>query len=176
MPVSLRVNPLKRVRLTPCIADFVKGGPTLPGNSLIFSNKAPADVICEPELRHYLGSRCFPTCTRQRGHWFDSRRVGEGYLREAVQNFDHYFYICGPDAFVSGTIKALRNLGAKRESLVLEKQSKGRLYHQCNYAVWARVTTSDQRNTSSIAPYKNAEIALSEPVFNPASSVTLCAV
>ena len=35
----------------------------LDGNTLIFSNKTPADVICEKELRHYLGGRCILTCT-----------------------------------------------------------------------------------------------------------------
>ncbi len=90
-------------------------------NALMFSNKTPADVICEPELRHYFGSRCMSTYTRQSGQGHDSRHIDEGYLREAVNKLDQYFYICGPDAFVGGTIKALTNIGVKRESLVFEE-------------------------------------------------------
>jgi len=36
----------------------------LDGHSLIFANKTPADIICEKELRHYLGVvRCRFLCT-----------------------------------------------------------------------------------------------------------------
>jgi cytochrome-b5 reductase len=109
--------------VTPFIAIFrmLSREGKLGGNSLIFSNKIPRDIICESELLHYLGSRCILTCTRQSEPGYDSRRIDDVFLRERVANFDQYFYICGPDAFVGGTIKALKKLGAKRESLVFEK-------------------------------------------------------
>jgi len=109
--------------ITPFVAIFrmLSREDKLGGNSLIFSNKTPADMICEPELRHYLGSRCILTCTRQSGPGYDSRRIDEAFLRERVANLDQYFYICGPDEFVGGTIKALKKIGAKRESLVFEE-------------------------------------------------------
>ncbi len=33
------------------------------GSTLLFTNKTPADVILERELRHYFGDRCLMTCT-----------------------------------------------------------------------------------------------------------------
>lgn len=109
--------------ITPFIAIFrmLSREGTLGGNSLIFSNKTPADIICETELRNYLGSKCNLTCTRQSGPGCDSRHIDEVYLREMIKSLDQYFYICGPDAFVGGTIKVLKKFGVKRESLVFEK-------------------------------------------------------
>ena len=51
--------------ITPFIAilrERVRAG-DIDRHALIFSNKTPADVICEKELRHYLGERCILTCT-----------------------------------------------------------------------------------------------------------------
>jgi cytochrome-b5 reductase len=44
-------------------------------NSLISSNKPPADVICEKELRHYFGSRCIITFTRESTPGYENRRI-----------------------------------------------------------------------------------------------------
>ena len=109
--------------ITPFVAIFrmLSREGKIGGNSLLFSNKTPADIICETELRHYLGSRCILTCTRQSGQGYDNRRIDAGFLREKVTNFNQRFYVCGPDAFV-GELKAnLRKLGANPDSIVFEE-------------------------------------------------------
>ena len=56
--------------ITPFLAmlrDLARRG-ELDRQTLIFSNKAPRDVICEKELRHLLGERCILTCTGVEPH------------------------------------------------------------------------------------------------------------
>ena len=91
------------------------------GNSLLFSNKTPADVINEGELRHLLGERCILTCTEEHAPGYESRRIDRGFLTDFVDDFDQHFYVCGPPAFNDAVQEALRDLGAKPDLLVFEE-------------------------------------------------------
>jgi ferredoxin-NADP reductase len=93
----------------------------LDSNSLILSNKTPADVICEKELRHYFGSRCIMTCTQGSAPGYENRRITAEFLSEKIGDFSQRFYICGPDSFVVEIKSALKRLGASSKSLVFEK-------------------------------------------------------
>jgi ferredoxin-NADP reductase len=93
----------------------------LEGNSLIFSNKTPADVICEKELRHYLGDRCILTCTKTPVPGCEQRRVDRAFLAEKIDDFSQRFYVCGPPGFMEAVNGALEDLGASPESLVFER-------------------------------------------------------
>jgi len=93
----------------------------LGGQTLIFSNKAPRDVICEKELRAAFGTRCHLTCTRESAPGYDDRRVDKDYLNEKIDNWDRRFYVCGPPAFVEEVNAALTELGASSDSLVYER-------------------------------------------------------
>jgi cytochrome-b5 reductase len=93
----------------------------LEGNSLIFSNKTPADVICEKELRHYLGDRCILTCTKAPAPGCEQRRVDRAFLAEKIDDFSQQFYVCGPPGFMEAVNGALEDLGASPESLVFER-------------------------------------------------------
>ena len=93
----------------------------LDSNFLIFSNKTPADVICEKELRHYFGSRCIMTCTQGSAPGYENRRITAEFLSEKIGDFSQRFYICGPDSFVVEIKSALKRLGASSKSLVFEK-------------------------------------------------------
>jgi cytochrome-b5 reductase len=109
--------------VTPFIAilrDLANKG-ALDGHGMIFSNKTAADVICEKEFRHYLGSRCLLTCTRSEAPGCDRRRVDGDYLAEQVQDFDQHFYVCGPPGFVEAVNAALQSLGADPDGLVFER-------------------------------------------------------
>jgi ferredoxin-NADP reductase len=89
-------------------------------HTLIFSNKTPADVICEKELRHYLGARCILTCTQAQAPGYAHRRLDEAFLARGIADFDQRFYICGPPGFMETVNGALEKLGARPESLVFE--------------------------------------------------------
>ena len=89
--------------------------------TLIFSNKAPRDVICEKELRHLLGARCILTCTGEAAPGYAHRRVDRAFLQETIQDFKQRFYLCGPPPFMEAVSGALTELGASVESLVFER-------------------------------------------------------
>lgn len=93
----------------------------LDGHRLFFSNKTPADLICGDELRHYLGERAVFTYTREPGPDGRTRRIDADFLRGQIAQLDQYFYVCGPDAFVSAVNEALIGLGVARERLVYEQ-------------------------------------------------------
>jgi len=90
-------------------------------HTLIFSNKAPADIICEKELRHYLGERCILTCTGEKAPGYDNRRIDKAMLAEKIGDFSQQFYVCGPPAFMDAASTALKELGADPQSLVFEQ-------------------------------------------------------
>ncbi len=89
--------------------------------TLIFSNKTPADIINEKELMHALGKRCLLTCTESSAPGYDSNRIDKAFLEKRIRNFDQHFYICGPDPFMKAITDALDSLGAKADALVFEK-------------------------------------------------------
>ncbi|MDO9220372.1 MAG: flavodoxin reductase, partial [Thiobacillus sp.] len=91
------------------------------GQTLIFSNKTPRDVICEQELRHLLGERCLLLCTAADAPGYEHRRVDRAYLEEKISDFDQRFYVCGPPPFMEAVNAALTGLGARVESLVFER-------------------------------------------------------
>jgi ferredoxin-NADP reductase len=90
-------------------------------NSLIFSSKTPADVICEKELRHYFESRCILTCTRESAPGYENRRITAEFLKEKIGDFNQHFYICGPDSFVGQIKSILTELGARQDAVVFEE-------------------------------------------------------
>jgi len=91
------------------------------GQTLIFSNKTPRDVICEKELRHVLGERCMLTCTGATAPGYEHRRVDRAFLEEKITDFTQRFYVCGPPPFMEAVNGALSDMGARAESLVFER-------------------------------------------------------
>lgn len=109
--------------ITPFLAilrDLAQKG-ELGGQTLIFSNKTPRDVICEKELRHALGERCILLCTAAAAPGYEHRRVDRAFLEEKIQDFKQQFYVCGPPPFMDAVTGALTVLGASAESLVFER-------------------------------------------------------
>jgi len=93
----------------------------LAGYGLIFSNKTPDDIICEKELRHYLGKRCHFLCTDTTSPDYENRRIDEAYLRETINDFSRHFYVCGPPKFMDAVTASLKGLGADPQALVFEQ-------------------------------------------------------
>ncbi|MFC1837651.1 FAD-binding oxidoreductase, partial [Thermodesulfobacteriota bacterium] len=73
---------------------------SMAGQTLIFSNKTPADIICEKELRYYFGERCHLICTRGKGTEYENTRIDRQYLQKIISNTQQHVYICGPEKFV----------------------------------------------------------------------------
>ena len=103
---------------SPLVSPRVKGG--FAGCRLLYANKTPADVICEKELRHYLGERCILTCTNDAAPGYEQRLIDQAFLAEKIDDFDQHFYVCGPPGFMKAVNGALKDLGANPQSLVFE--------------------------------------------------------
>ncbi|GJL75786.1 MAG TPA: flavodoxin reductase [Nitrosomonas sp.] len=93
----------------------------LGGQTLIFSNKTPADIINEKEFRYLLGERCILTCTENSAPGYDNSLVDKTFLKEKINNFDQHFYLCGPSGFMESITDALKSLGAQPDALVFEQ-------------------------------------------------------
>lgn len=91
------------------------------GNSLLYSNKGPGDIICEQELRHYLGVHARFLCTREQDCHCVSQRVDKAFLQANLHDFSQRFYICGPPPFVVAVNAALQELGADPDAVVFER-------------------------------------------------------
>jgi ferredoxin-NADP reductase len=91
------------------------------GNTLIYSNKTIDDIILREELSKILGDKFYNILTRQHVVGFFDKRIDESLLIDIVKNFDQYFYVCGPDKFVSEISKQLEMLGAKPDVVIIEK-------------------------------------------------------
>jgi ferredoxin-NADP reductase len=109
--------------ITPFIAIFrdLAANKKLDRHGLIFSNKTPADVICEKEFRHYLGERCILTCTQTSAPGYENRHIDMAFLKEKITDFSQHFYVCGPKKFVGNVNDALKDLGARPDALVFER-------------------------------------------------------
>jgi ferredoxin-NADP reductase len=92
----------------------------LQNQRLLFANKTAADIICEKELRHYLGEKCFFTLSREDVKGYRHGRIDSDLLRETISDFDRYFYVCGPDEFVADMNRLLKDFGAQPDLLVFE--------------------------------------------------------
>lgn len=88
---------------------------------LHFSNKTPADVICEQELRYLLGDRCYLICTRESREGYEQGRIDRDYLEERVYEENRRFYVCGTPEFVEDVHTALLDLGADPDQVILEE-------------------------------------------------------
>jgi len=93
----------------------------LQNQQLFFANKTAADIICEKELRHYLGEKCILTLSREDVNSYRHGRINSDMLRKTINDFDRYFYVCGPDEFVKDMNRMLKNFGAKPDLLVFEE-------------------------------------------------------
>ncbi len=108
--------------ITPFIAIFrdLYKRKSLAGNTLIYTNKTAHDVILDGELARMLGKQYLNIFTRQNVVGFRERRIDKDLLIALVQDFDQYFYICGPERFVQDLNGMLGELGARSEWLVFE--------------------------------------------------------
>jgi ferredoxin-NADP reductase len=109
--------------ITPFLAimrNLARRGETA-GHTLLFSNKTPADIICEKELRHYFGERCFFTCTHESAPGYANRRIDGTLLEELIDDYQQHFYLCGPPAFSKGIGDLLKQFGATPDTLVFEQ-------------------------------------------------------
>ena len=109
--------------ITPFIAIFrqLNKEGRVAGNKLIFSNKTVKDIILKDEFTKLLGEDITNTLTKEKKRGYHSGRISQAFLKKKIIDFNQHFYVCGPESFVRDVSKHLVNLGAKPDSLVIEK-------------------------------------------------------
>ena len=108
--------------ITPFIAIFrdLREKNQLQGNKLLFSNKISKDIILEKEFKEMLGENAIFILTREKKNSYEHGRINKEFLQKHINDFSQNFYICGPMQFIVDVKKALDELGAKPESVVIE--------------------------------------------------------
>ncbi|HEY6161493.1 MAG TPA: FAD-binding oxidoreductase [Bacteroidia bacterium] len=109
--------------ITPFISIFrqLEKNEDLEKCKLVFSNKTTRDIILRKEFEEMLGRHFINVITRENVVGFLDRRIDEDFLKDNIRDFNRHFYICGPEDFVKAMQDILVNLGAKMETLVVEK-------------------------------------------------------
>ncbi len=109
--------------ITPFLAIFrdLHRNKNIKGNRLIYSNKTSHDVILEDELKDMLKDDFMNVFTRENVIGFLDRRIDREFLISNIVDFGQYFYLCGPEKFVTDIKALLTDLGASPESLIIEK-------------------------------------------------------
>ncbi|MEO5890288.1 MAG: FAD-binding oxidoreductase [Ferruginibacter sp.] len=93
----------------------------LDGNTLFFSNKTAADIICEQELSAMLGAKAVFILTKENNAKYRTGHIDEEFIRENITDFHKHFYICGPDPMIAGIASILEKSGASTDAVVFEK-------------------------------------------------------
>jgi ferredoxin-NADP reductase len=93
----------------------------LNNNKLFFSNKTPADIIYEEELKGMLGENSVFIVTDSPGNTYPHDFIDKAFLNSHVSDFSKHFYICGPDPMIKSISDILVAEGAKPEAVVFEK-------------------------------------------------------
>lgn len=93
-------------------------------NRLIFSNKTERDIILKDEFETILGDQFVNVITSEKPsgeHIYLDGVLNKDWLESYIEDFNQFFYVCGPEAFNKSLMAALEELGARPEALIFEK-------------------------------------------------------
>lgn len=90
------------------------------GNRLIFANKTTADIILRDELTEMLGNDFVNILSEENTTDYSHGFITDDFLKSHIDNFDQYFYVCGPDPMIAMVLNMLSKLGANEKSVVIE--------------------------------------------------------
>jgi len=109
--------------VTPFIAIFrqLQKDGDIGDNQLIFSNKTSEDIILKDEFEKMLGDNFINTLTDEKTEKYDNVLIDNAYLRKKIKDLSKYFYVCGPLPMIDSVCKALIELGADDNKIVVDK-------------------------------------------------------
>ncbi len=90
-------------------------------STLIFSNKTEKDIIMRGTWEAMEGLHTIFAVTDEKTSDFHHGRIDKAFLKQEIKDFDQKFYLCGPGGFVDAMRDALRDLGAKDDSIITEE-------------------------------------------------------
>ena len=91
----------------------------LGGNKLIFANKTKKDIICEQELKSFLGNS-FINILEEEKKGYHQGRITQDFLKEQIDDLTDKFYICGPPPMMDNVVKNLKNLNVSESNIIYD--------------------------------------------------------
>lgn len=93
----------------------------LGNNRLIFANKTKADIILEQDLDLMLGSNFINILSEEKIAGYHHGMITKDFLLAHINNFNQYFYLCGPPAMLTAVTNQLHDLEVKDPFIIREK-------------------------------------------------------
>lgn len=90
------------------------------GNRLFASNKTSDEVIMQGELSRILGRNAVFTLTDEQHRDYEHGQIDRHWLESRIDDFNQFFYVCGPPKMVEVVKSTLIELGAIENSIVTE--------------------------------------------------------
>lgn len=108
--------------ITPFIAILrqLKQDRALAGHTLLFANHSEADVILRAELKYMLAGNYVDVLKTPKKSAAAGREINLELLRPYAENTSAYYYVCGPDSFISAMVAMLETLQIDPSNIVLE--------------------------------------------------------
>ena len=90
------------------------------GNTLIFANKKKEDIILKDTFEPVLGENFINILSDEKIDKYAHGEVDKEFLKEKINDFSQYFYVCGPPKMIDSVEKDLKALGVKQSQIVKE--------------------------------------------------------
>jgi len=109
--------------VTPFISIFrnLKDINEIGSNMLVFANKTKDDIILEDQFKVLLGDAFINILSNEHVDGYCYGRITEEFLKERVNHFNQYFYICGPHKMIEDVGHQLIHLGVTKNHIIQEK-------------------------------------------------------
>lgn len=90
-------------------------------NKLLFANKTKADIILEKEFSSLLGDAFINILSDEDIEGYHYGMISEDFLKKVLNNFNQYFYLCGPPPMIKAVEKQLISIGVDKDLIVKEE-------------------------------------------------------
>ena len=81
-------------------------------HKLIYANRSSNDIILKEELTDLLSHNFINILSQEKDSIYDFGMITKDYLKEKIQDFQQFFYLCGPNGFSEAIKQNLIALGA----------------------------------------------------------------
>ena len=108
--------------VTPFIAIFrhLQSKNELGDNKLIFANKTKRDIILEEEFNNLLGKNFINVLSDENIDGYANGYISEEFLKENIDDYSKYFYVCGPPPMMEAIEKMLSTLHVDEKLVIKE--------------------------------------------------------
>ncbi len=89
-------------------------------NMMLFANKTQADIILGEELSQLLEGRIVHILSEEKSEKFHNGLITKDFMKKHINNFNQYFYVCGPMPMMEAIEKQLSELEVPAEKVIKE--------------------------------------------------------